>query len=334
MIGLGTESFCLFRNLPLTLTVAPKLPRIALIDIARGVGLLAMVVYHFTWDLEYFSWILPGTITEPFWVYFARSIASSFVFLAGVSLVLAHRNGIKWRSFFIRFAIVAASAALISLATYFAFPNGFIYFGILHAIALFSLVGLLFIRLHWAICLVVAAAVFWMGHNLSNEFFAHPALWWVGLATNVPPSNDYVPFFPWFAATLAGISFTKLGLSRGWFEAMAKWQFPRSIELPLVLIGRNSLVFYLLHQPILIGLVWSFTFLAGPPDRTAGFIKLCTQQCSQQRDGKFCVSYCSCVADDMKQAKLFTPFNNGKVDIATNKVAQNIINQCSRKQSP
>ena len=304
------------------LTDTLKLPRIDLFDILRGLALVAMVIYHFTWDLEFFGWILPGTITEPLWVYFARGIASSFLILVGISLVLAHRNGIKWHPFIKRFAFVALSAALISIVTHFAFSGGLIFFGILHAIALFSLIGLLFVRLPWFVSLIVALAIYWVGQNLSNEVFAHPAFWWVGLATTIPHSNDYVPLFPWFSATLFGISFAKLSLKMGWFTSLAKWKYPNKIQFPLTFIGKNSLLFYLVHQPILLGLVWSFTQVAGPPDRTAGFVKLCTQQCSQQRDEKFCRPYCGCVAQNMKQVGLFTPFHNGEVDLATNKSVQ------------
>ena len=38
----------------------PKQPRIEAIDLARGVALIAMAVYHFTWDLELFGYLEPG----------------------------------------------------------------------------------------------------------------------------------------------------------------------------------------------------------------------------------------------------------------------------------
>ena len=95
----------------------PKLPRIEAIDVARGVALLAMATYHFSWDLEFFGYLEPGTTAHGALKIYARCIASSFLFLVGVSLFLAHGNGIRRRSFLIRFAMVAGAALAISLVT-------------------------------------------------------------------------------------------------------------------------------------------------------------------------------------------------------------------------
>ncbi len=302
--------------------------RIKLIDVFRGAALIAMTIYHFAWDLEYASWILPATTLSPGWVLFARSIASSFLFLAGVSLVLAHGNGIKWRGFFKRLAMVAVAAALISLVTFYAVPNGFIFFGILHAIALFSLVGLLFVRLPWFLPALVAIAVYWVGQNLVNDVFSAQWLWWVGLATKPPVSTDYVPFFPWFSATLAGIATAKLSMRFGWLQVLSAVTLPNPIEKPLSFIGQHSLIYYLIHQPIMIGLIWVFTAIAGPPDRTAGFVQICTNQCLSHNDKKFCKPYCSCVAGSFNNMELLTPFLDGKLDITKNELVGKITKQC------
>lgn len=73
--------------------------RIDTIDLARGLALVAMAIYHFAWDLEFFGYAEPGLTALPGWKLFARSIASSFLFLVGVSLVLAHGRGIRWKGF-------------------------------------------------------------------------------------------------------------------------------------------------------------------------------------------------------------------------------------------
>ena len=52
--------------------------RIDAIDIARGIALLAMAIYHFTWDLEFFGYAEPGLTAVGGWKLFARAIASSF----------------------------------------------------------------------------------------------------------------------------------------------------------------------------------------------------------------------------------------------------------------
>src|SRR5215203_855249 len=131
--------------------------RIEAVDAARGAALLAMAVYHFSWDLSFFQLIDTPVGTDPAWMWFARCIAGSFLFLVGVSLVLGHGSGVRWRPFLKRLAIVAAAAAAITIATYFAFPQSYIFFGILHCVALSSVLALPFLRPPWWMVLAAAA---------------------------------------------------------------------------------------------------------------------------------------------------------------------------------
>lgn len=306
-----------------------KTGRIEAIDLARGVALMAMVIYHFRWDLEFFGWASAGANSAIGWVLFARAIAASFLFLVGIGLALAHFPAIGWPSFWKRLAMVAAAALLITVATWFAIPDSFIFFGILHAIALFSLCALPFLRLPWSASFATALLVLLLAEPLRSEIFDAPALWWLGLAPVNPVSNDYVPLFPWFSATLAGVAMGKLGLAYGWFERLSGWR-PRNIpSLVLQWCGRHSLGFYLLHQPILIAALWIFTQIAGPPDRTLDFLKGCATTCTADNDALYCEAFCSCAADGLKRENLFEPFFQGQVDLNTDRTARNVIDQCS-----
>jgi uncharacterized membrane protein len=303
--------------------------RIELIDVARGIALVAMTIYHFTWDLEFFGWIVQGTTLQSGWVWFARCIASSFIFLVGVSLVLAHHDGVRWRSFAKRLAMLALAAAAISVVTYFAVPGGFIFFGILHGIALFSLLGIFFVRLHWALPLAAGVLVLIVENTFSNDVFSQPIFWWVGLAPTDPPSNDYVPLFPWFAAALFGIAATKIALQQNWLAKLQNWKAPDMIDRPLGFIGRHSLLYYLVHQPILMAAIWCFTAVAGPPDATPSFMAMCERQCTVSNGKTYCTSYCGCVVDGFKSGSVFQPFLEGKATLENNETIRSVINQCS-----
>ncbi len=274
--------------------------RIAAIDAARGAALLAMVSYHFTWDLEFFRYLPAGLTEFGGWKLYARCIASSFLFLVGVSLVLAHARGIRWRGFWKRLAMVVAAALAITAATYAATPGAFIFFGILHQIALASLLGLAFLRLPaWATLL--AAALFVLApHYLRSPVFDHPTLWWVGLSTVMPRSNDYVPLFPWFGAVLAGMAAAKFAASAGLLERLADRPLAAAAR-PLALAGRHSLAFYLVHQPVLIACVWAFAQIwpAQGSSPETGFLNACQASCLETRDAAFCTRYCACMLDEL-----------------------------------
>ncbi len=134
-------------------------PRLIPLDVARTLAVVCMVIFHFTFDLALFGKIPPGTMSEPFWYYFARFIAGSFLFLSGVSLWLSHGRGIRWPAFWKRWARIAAAAALVTTASIWLVPGGTIWFGILHAMAATALIGVLALRLPWPVTLALAALI-------------------------------------------------------------------------------------------------------------------------------------------------------------------------------
>jgi uncharacterized membrane protein len=274
--------------------------RIDGLDVARGIALIAMASYHFSWDLEMFGYLASGTASIGFLKYYARAIASSFLFIVGFSLVLATLNGVKWRSFLIRLAQVGAAALVISVATYYAVPEGWIFFGILHHIILASLIGLLFVRLHWAVVLLSAAIAFALPHL---GLVATETQWlsFLGLYAVPPSSNDFVPLLPWLSASLTGIAAAKFVTAHNWLETFAKPKATKAPARQLKFLGRHSLLFYILHQPVLIGLVWTATQLLPPDQRAIGanFQNECRAVCEKQYDEKQCQTYCNCFETEL-----------------------------------
>lgn len=223
--------------------------RLIPLDAARTLALVAMVIFHFTFDLALFGHIPGETMFQPFWYYFARMIAGSFLFLAGVSLWLAHGQGIRWPAFWRRFAKVGAAALVVTIMSIWFVPGGTIWFGILHAIAATSLLGLLFLRLPWPVTLAIAAVIFAAAWGPRSPAFNPMWLVWTGLAETRPNMGDYVPLVPWAAPALAGIAFAKGFQVERWGRTAPS----RAVDV-VTFPGRHSLVIYLIHQPILIGL--------------------------------------------------------------------------------
>jgi uncharacterized membrane protein len=304
--------------------------RIDAIDIARGAALVAMAIYHFTWDLEFFGYVPPAMTAVGGWKLFARCIASSFLFLVGVSLFLGHAKGIRWRGYWRRLAMVAGAALAISLVTYIAVPSGFIFFGILHQIALASLLGLLFLRLPALVTLIAAAAVIASAHYLRSGFFDDPWWWWTGLSENRPRSNDYVPVFPWFGAVLTGIAAAKIAEQTGLFARLATLRAPKW-SWPLVFGGRHSLAVYLIHQPVLIGSVWVFSQFFPPTEqpREVRFLQSCEAACNEQRDTEFCTRYCVCMLGTLEREGAIEGVYAGERSEALQSRVEDIAGRCT-----
>lgn len=304
--------------------------RIEAIDLMRGAALAAMIVFHFAWDLEFFGYAPSGMTRETGWALFARAIASSFLFLVGVSLFLAHAQGIRARSFAKRLAMVGGAALAITVATWFATPQGFIFFGILHQIALASVLGLVFLRVPALVTIAVAILVIAAPAYLRHAFFDHPALWWVGLSSTNPRANDYVPLFPWFGAVLLGIAAARLGVAAGVFERLATWR-PGSWSGPAQFAGRHSLAVYLIHQPVLIGAIWLFALVVPPQARImpGDFTRACQAECLTVRDEAFCQAYCACILEAVEREGLSEAMWQGDRDSEVTATLERLAFECS-----
>ncbi len=227
--------------------------RYLLVDVLRGLAIVLMIVYHFTFDLNYFHQVRVDFYNDPFWLGFRALIVSLFLGLVGVSLYLATRRGLDRRRYLRRLGMVAGCAALVSLGSYLVFPRSMIYFGILHFIAVASVLALPMVRFHW-LNLVLGLALLALGLGVQHPLFDHPALHWVGLMTHKPITEDYVPLLPWLGVVLLGIFAGRL-LYREPLPAVARWHSEHPLPRLLALGGRHSLLIYMVHQPLLFGVL-------------------------------------------------------------------------------
>ena len=88
--------------------------RVPAIDALRGLALVAMIAYHFAFDLAYFRVTAWDFYRDPFWLHSRTLILSSFLLLAGVSLVLAQRTPQGRARFWPHVAAIAACALAVS----------------------------------------------------------------------------------------------------------------------------------------------------------------------------------------------------------------------------
>lgn len=218
-----------------------------------------MAVFHFVYDLEAVGLLPFGTAREPFWRGLAVLVAGSFIFLAGMSLVLAHRNSFRRRPFLKRLAMIAGAAALVSAATYAALPFGWVRFGILHLIALASVIGLVFLRRPWWVSATGATAVWFVAVQQPLAGIRADWLLWLAPTLNRPMMADYEPLLPWLAPFLLGMAVMSWMVSRGLDHRLASR--PSRATDWLGWPGRHSLAIYLIHQPVLLGLVWTYARL-------------------------------------------------------------------------
>ncbi len=314
---------------------APPKTRLGKLDVLRGIALVAMATYHTGWDFEFFGYLEPGTTGHGAWKIYARIIASTFLALVGFSLVLAHGRQIRWRPFAIRLAQIIVAALAITLATWYFTPESFVFFGILHEIAVASVLGLLFLRLPAWVTAIVAAAVILAPHYLTSPAFDAPNFWWLGLSEIIVRSNDYVPVFPWFGAVLAGMTIAKIMQQYDMLNYLAGNFAPAWLDRSLRFIGRHSLAFYLIHQPVLISCVFLISQLFPPAVATPHevFGQACVQSCQSDNDKAFCQSFCDCVIGQTEALGIFDEVFAGRRD-QNDPQMQEVAGICTQENMP
>lgn len=235
--------------------------RLQSLDMARGIAITLMVTFHFFYNLEYFQVVEINIKEDPFWTSLRNLIVSMFIFIAGISLYL---SSIKRRNYIIHLKKqkwLCICAVLVSAATYPMFPESWIYFGVLHFILAARIIGFAFTGLYFT-NLVLGILILWMGISLENEIFDSRWFNWIGFTTFKPVTEDYVPLFPWLGVFLLGVFTGKHFLGRGKIPNLLQRSYPGRPAGYLALAGQKSLLIYMVHQPILMGLIYMVLMLS------------------------------------------------------------------------
>ena len=239
-------------NLRILLAKNNNASRYVQLDFLRGVAIIAMIIFHFTFDLSYFGFIASDTMYRPNWVLFQKFIAGTFIFVSGISLHLCHGSGIRWAFIKKRLLLVGGAALVISVTTIFAFGDFWIKFGILHCILTCSIMCLVFVDRSFGVILSITIflgiAVFFVRTPIDLPV----GFQWL-IETRVQHySVDYSPVVPWIFVFSCGIFFSKFNSILN-FSAPSFVEQMRDISLvrSLAYIGQRSLAIYLIHQPLM-----------------------------------------------------------------------------------
>lgn len=247
----------------------PSRGRFDRVDALRGVAMLWMTVFHFCFDLSHFSYWIQDFRTDSIWTLQRTAIVSLFLFCAGLGQAIAVDRGQGWWRFGKRWAQIVGGAVLVTAGSIAMFPRSFIYFGVLHGMAVMLLVARStavwrqWLWLAGGVALMLPLLAYWALSGPLVDWagvFNSPALNWLGLISQKPYTEDYVPLLPWIGVMWWGMAAGQYLLAQRdqWLQTSVP-----AVLRPLALLGRWSLSYYLLHQPVLIGLLLGVTWILG-----------------------------------------------------------------------
>lgn len=248
-------------------TTRQKAPagRYALLDELRGLDLVSMMLYHACWDMMFLfgiwmDWYIgwPGRLWQ-------QSICWVFILLSGFCVPLGHRT-LK------RGAQVFAAGALVTVVTLVFMPEDRVVFGVLtflgSAMLLTGVLEPLLKKIPPAAGLAVSAVLFALTYHLDERWLGFGGLRLGGWKLMLPQSlyanyftaffgfypdwfysTDYFALLPWLFLFWAGY-FLHFCMGRQRMEPLR-----RSVCPALGWMGRHSLLLYLLHQPVIYGVL-------------------------------------------------------------------------------
>ena len=223
------------------------------LDALRAVAIVWMALFHFGFDLNHFGLLQPRQdfYRDVLWTTQRTCIVSLFLFCAGVGQAVALQSGQTWTRFWRRWAQVAACALLVSAGSALMFPRSWIHFGVLHGIAVMLVVCRVSAPLRGWLWPLGALAVL-LPQLVHSPALNTPWLDWTGLVAFKPITEDYVPVLPWLGVMWWGLAAGQWLLQGR--SGLLHGAVPRTMK-PLAVLGRWSLSFYMLHQPVLIGAI-------------------------------------------------------------------------------
>ena len=227
------------------------------IDFLRGIAVVMMVVYHFFYDLNFFSIYKTDFHSCPF-LLFLYPIGTIFLLLVGISLSLSYsrievdKNKKRLQmKFILRGSKIFGLGLLITLVTWIYLQDGFVLFGVLHCIGLSIIIAYPFLRFKFR-NLIIGALLVSIGIYLKTLTFDFSWLLWLGFRPSQFYTVDYFPILPWFGIVLIGIFFGNTLYPSNKRSFRLKDASRVIFVKFFCFLGRNSLIIYCLHQPIII----------------------------------------------------------------------------------
>jgi uncharacterized membrane protein len=230
------------------------------VDAIRGIAIVMMVIFHFFFDLDFLG-IHEFNTQSGILLLIGRSAAILFIFLVGVSLTLSysrmlHLHGTpnQFPHFLKRGAGVFAWGLVITIITATLLEKGTIYFGILHLLGISIILSYPFLK-YRAETFATGIIILLLGLPVSEIVIESPLLLWLGIMPYSFYSLDYFPLLPWFGVVLLGI-FTGNSLYTDYQRQFRICDCNENLFVRLLgYLGRRSLFIYLVHQPVIVGVL-------------------------------------------------------------------------------
>ena len=238
--------------------------RIWELDALRGFLMIAIMLFHLWYDLVFLFGL--ADLTTPFarglYSFCNDWLGSPFLLISGLCATIGSKP-VKRGLQVIGGGMVITAVTVGMYLLHFADKGIIIYFGVLHCIGVCMLLWPLFKKLPSVVLLILG--IFMVAAGLYLKKYGWVDFPWLvpfGLVPRGFVSADYFPLRPNLGYFLVGAVIGRK-VYREKVSRLPEVNPDHILLRPLCFIGRNSLLLYLLHQPVLAGAVSLWLMLPG-----------------------------------------------------------------------
>lgn len=240
-----------------------KKPRYTVPDTLRGIAVIMMIIYHTMWDLVYLFDVSISWFRNEAGMIFQQSICWSFILISGFCLQMGRK---KLR----RGMVVIVCSLVLTAVTALAMPESIVLHGVLSLIGASMLITIPlekgFNKIHPSAGITISFLLFILTYKVTKgvigiggfELFTLPDFLYANTVTaffGFPPedffSADYVPLFPWLFLFFTGYFIFSLLKKKNILGILSSFSCR-----PLEFVGRHSLEIYMVHQPVIFGILY------------------------------------------------------------------------------
>jgi len=226
-------------------------PRVHAVDELRGLCVVLMIAYHAAVSLNLHGLLSAAILYHPLLMVLQPIFAGIFIAICGFASVYARSNLRRGLKLFVLALAVSLITWLVDMP---------IWFGILHFLSLSMLIYAGINRWIDKVPAIIGLVAYLILFILTRSWVAS-----VGIVENawLFPfgfrgrgfySADYFPLLPWIFVFFIGTILGRLVQRKN----RPPWIFRERFAI-LSWIGRRALLAYLVHQPIIFGILWVIT---------------------------------------------------------------------------
>lgn len=255
------------------------------LDALRGLALFGMILHHLIYDFRYMLGLNIFAFQDSNWFLYIVRPAFIVIFLV-VSGICCQFSRNNIRRAVKLFAVALLFSVAMGVVSVILNEELYVFFNVLHLLTVGTLLYGIFtivenrmirkssdqkktdgiaISTYGDVILILFASILFYASELIPVYSSSVKGYWLLPFGFLPKDfigmGDYMPIFPWLGFFIAGVVIGRLAYRQKHSIFPNASKTLRGISVPFEWLGRNSLIIYVFHQPLLLAILFGLRYL-------------------------------------------------------------------------